>query len=63
MENENEGTNPYLGTIPNQSMAIIRRWNRSGEAKGSFFVPEDFQNGRDRIRKGDRDGYRGDTEN
>lgn len=37
------GTNLYLGKrIPNQSMAIIRRWNQSrGETKGSFFVPED----------------------
>ena len=58
------GTNLYLGKqIPNQSMAIIRRWNRErGRDKGQFLCPGGFQNGRDRIRKGDRDRYRGDTE-
>ena len=64
MENENEGNEPISGETDSEPIDGYYKTLESerGEAKGSFFVPEDSKTVRDCIRKGDRDRYRGDTE-
>ncbi|MFR3284026.1 MAG: hypothetical protein ACLTR6_06535 [Clostridium fessum] len=64
MGNEDEWNEPISGETDSEPIDGYYKTLESerGEAKGQFLCPGGFQNGCDCIRKGDRDGYRGDTE-